>query len=104
MPLLDIKPYFSEVDKVIVGADRITKDAVFNKIGTYSHAVLAKTHGIPFYVAAPILHLRPRTIRGGCRDRGEGRRRGQADGPRDSSPRRAFQSTTRPSAPRPSTS
>ena len=27
MPLLDIKPYFSEVDKVIVGADRITKDA-----------------------------------------------------------------------------
>ncbi len=42
------------VDKVIVGADRITKDAVFNKIGTYSHAVLAKAHGIPFYVAAPI--------------------------------------------------
>jgi len=42
------------VDKVIVGADRITKDAVFNKIGTYSLAVLAKAHGIPFYVAAPI--------------------------------------------------
>ena len=42
------------VDKVIVGADRITKDAVFNKVGTYSHAVLAKAHGIPFYVAAPI--------------------------------------------------
>jgi methylthioribose-1-phosphate isomerase len=42
------------IDKVIVGADRITKDAVFNKIGTYSHAVLAKAHGIPFYVAAPI--------------------------------------------------
>jgi len=42
------------VDKVIVGADRITKDAVFNKIGTYSIAVLAKAHGIPFYVAAPI--------------------------------------------------
>jgi methylthioribose-1-phosphate isomerase len=41
------------VDAVIVGADRITEDAVFNKIGTYSHSVLAKAHGIPFYVAAP---------------------------------------------------
>jgi methylthioribose-1-phosphate isomerase len=42
------------IDKAIVGADRITKDAVFNKIGTYSHAVLAKYHRIPFYVAAPL--------------------------------------------------
>lgn len=42
------------VDKVIVGADRITQDAVFNKIGTYTHAVLAKEHDIPFYVAAPV--------------------------------------------------
>ncbi len=42
------------VDKVIVGADRITQDAVFNKIGTYTHSVLAKEHKIPFYVAAPI--------------------------------------------------
>lgn len=42
------------IDKVIVGADRITKDAVFNKIGTYTHAVLSKTHGVPFYVAAPL--------------------------------------------------
>ena len=42
------------IDKVVVGADRITKDAVFNKIGTYSHAVLARHHGIPFYVAAPL--------------------------------------------------
>jgi len=41
------------VDKVIVGADRIVKDAVFNKIGTYVIAVLAKEHGIPFFVAAP---------------------------------------------------
>jgi len=41
------------IDKVIVGADRIVKDAIFNKIGTYSHAVNAKHHGIPFYVAAP---------------------------------------------------
>jgi methylthioribose-1-phosphate isomerase len=41
------------VDLVIVGADRITRDAVFNKIGTYMHAVCARHHGIPFYVAAP---------------------------------------------------
>jgi len=41
------------VDKVIVGADRIVRDAVFNKIGTYTVAVLAKEHKIPFYVAAP---------------------------------------------------
>jgi methylthioribose-1-phosphate isomerase len=47
------------IDKVIVGADRITKDAVFNKIGTYSHAVLARHHGIPFYVAAPLSTFDP---------------------------------------------
>jgi methylthioribose-1-phosphate isomerase len=41
------------VNKVIVGADRIVQDAVFNKIGTYSVAVLAHEHNIPFYVAAP---------------------------------------------------
>ena len=41
------------VDKVIVGADRIVKDGVANKIGTYTVAVLAKEHKIPFYVAAP---------------------------------------------------
>jgi len=41
------------IDIVIVGADRITKDAVFNKIGTYMHAVCANAHQIPFYVAAP---------------------------------------------------
>jgi methylthioribose-1-phosphate isomerase len=39
---------------VIVGADRITANGdVANKIGTYSVAVLAKAHGVPFYVAAP---------------------------------------------------
>jgi methylthioribose-1-phosphate isomerase len=42
------------VDAVIVGADRITADAVFNKIGTYGLSVLARAHGIPFYVAAPL--------------------------------------------------
>ncbi|WP_290598052.1 MULTISPECIES: S-methyl-5-thioribose-1-phosphate isomerase [unclassified Archaeoglobus] len=41
------------VDKVIVGADRIVKDAVFNKIGTYTVSIVAKEYGIPFYVAAP---------------------------------------------------
>jgi len=42
------------VDKVLVGADRITKDGyVFNKIGTYQVAVLANRHGVPFYPAAP---------------------------------------------------
>ena len=42
------------VDKVVVGADRITKDGyVFNKIGTYQVAALAKRHRIPFYPAAP---------------------------------------------------
>jgi methylthioribose-1-phosphate isomerase len=41
------------VDKVIVGADRIVRDAVINKIGTFTIAVLAKEHEIPFYVAAP---------------------------------------------------
>jgi methylthioribose-1-phosphate isomerase len=42
------------VDKVIVGADRITRDGyVFNKIGTYQEAVLADRHGVPFYPAAP---------------------------------------------------
>lgn len=44
----------SMINKVIVGADRITKTGhVFNKIGTYQIAVLAKRHSIPFYCAAP---------------------------------------------------
>lgn len=43
------------IDCVIVGADRITSDGhVFNKIGTYQLATLAKRHGVPFYVAAPL--------------------------------------------------
>jgi len=43
------------VNKVIVGADRIVKTGhVFNKIGTYQVATMAKQHGIPFYVAAPL--------------------------------------------------
>ena len=42
------------VNHVITGADRIVKDAVINKIGTYSIAVLAREHHIPFYAAAPL--------------------------------------------------
>jgi methylthioribose-1-phosphate isomerase len=43
-----------EIDCVIVGADRIAANGyTANKIGTYSLAVLANAHGIPFYVAAP---------------------------------------------------
>jgi methylthioribose-1-phosphate isomerase len=44
-----------EVDLVIVGADRIAANGdTANKIGTYTLAVLAKRHGLPFYVAAPL--------------------------------------------------
>jgi len=46
------------IDLVVVGADRIARNGdVANKIGTYTLAVLAKEHGIPFYVAAPISTL-----------------------------------------------
>lgn len=47
-----------KVNKVIVGADRITANGDFaNKVGTYSLAILAKHHGVPFYVAAPVTTL-----------------------------------------------
>ena len=43
------------VNKIIVGADRILKTGhVYNKIGTYQVATMAKQHNIPFYVAAPL--------------------------------------------------
>lgn len=49
-----------EVQAVIVGADRITANGdTANKIGTYSLAVLARHHGIPFYVAAPLSTIDP---------------------------------------------
>ena len=49
-----------QVDAIWVGADRIAANGdVANKIGTYSLAVLAKFHGIPFYVAAPQTTLDP---------------------------------------------
>jgi methylthioribose-1-phosphate isomerase len=44
-----------KIQKMIVGADRIAANGdTANKIGTYSHSVIAKEHGIPFYVAAPL--------------------------------------------------
>lgn len=44
-----------KIDKIIVGADRIAANGdAANKIGTYSLAVLAKAHRIPFYIAAPL--------------------------------------------------
>jgi len=50
-----------EVDVVIVGADRIAANGdVANKIGTYALAVMAKRHGIPFYVAAPLSTFDPK--------------------------------------------
>ncbi|MDR4486842.1 MAG: S-methyl-5-thioribose-1-phosphate isomerase [Nitrospirales bacterium] len=49
----------------VVGADRIAANGdVANKIGTYSVAVLAKAHGIPFYVAAPASTIDMRTLTG----------------------------------------
>ncbi len=48
-----------KIDFAIVGADRITRDVVFNKIGTYMHAICAKNHSIPFYVAAPFSTFDP---------------------------------------------
>ncbi len=53
------------IKKIIVGADRIAANGdVANKIGTYTHAVLAKENAIPFYVAAPLSTLDPDTKSG----------------------------------------
>ena len=41
------------IDKVVVGADRVVQDAIINKIGTFSIAVIAYEYNVPFYVAAP---------------------------------------------------
>ncbi|MGH7575127.1 MAG: S-methyl-5-thioribose-1-phosphate isomerase, partial [Longimicrobiales bacterium] len=55
----------SAVDAVIVGADRIAANGdVANKIGTYALAVLARHHGVPFYVAAPVSTIDPDTPAG----------------------------------------
>lgn len=56
-----------EVDLVIVGADRIAANGdVANKIGTYSLAVAARYHGIPFFVAAPTSTIDVATPDGGA--------------------------------------
>src|SRR6476620_11041114 len=50
-----------EVDVVVVGADRMAANGdVANKIGTYGLAVMAKRHGMPFYVAAPLSTFDPK--------------------------------------------
>ncbi|MDQ7011001.1 MAG: S-methyl-5-thioribose-1-phosphate isomerase, partial [Mariprofundaceae bacterium] len=65
------------IDAVIVGADRVAANGdVANKIGTYMVAVLARRHGIPFYVAAPVSTIDPAVATGSDipieeRDRGE---------------------------------
>ena len=41
------------IDKVVIGADRIAKGGVVNKVGSFMVALAAKQHDIPFYVAAP---------------------------------------------------
>jgi methylthioribose-1-phosphate isomerase len=54
-----------KVDAVVVGADRIAANGdVANKIGTYSLAVLAAKHGVPFYVAAPLSTFDPALVSG----------------------------------------
>jgi len=54
-----------EVDVVVVGADRIAANGdVANKIGTYTLAVLARRHGIPFYVVAPLSTFDPKIASG----------------------------------------
>jgi methylthioribose-1-phosphate isomerase len=81
-----------EVDLVVTGADRIAANGdTANKIGTYALAVLARHHGVPFYVAAPSSTIDP-TLPSGAhipieeRDAGEVRRVGaQATAP-DGSP------------------
>ncbi len=53
------------VDRVVVGADRIAANGdTANKIGTYTVAVMAQRHGVPFYVAAPLSTIDPRTPTG----------------------------------------
>ena len=55
----------SQVDRVVVGADRIARNGdTANKIGTYTVAVLAHRHRVPFYIAAPTSTIDPRAASG----------------------------------------
>lgn len=54
-----------EIDLVVTGADRVARNGdTANKIGTYSIAVLAKEHKIPFYIAVPFSTIDPKTKSG----------------------------------------
>jgi len=54
-----------QVDRIVVGADRIAANGdAANKIGTYTLAVMAKRHGVPFYVAAPLSTIDRQTATG----------------------------------------
>ncbi len=81
-----------EVDLVVTGADRIAANGdTANKIGTYALAVLAKHHGVPFYVAAPFSTIDPAIASGREivieeRDAGEVRRVGPQQTAPDASP------------------
>ncbi|MBI2218613.1 MAG: S-methyl-5-thioribose-1-phosphate isomerase [Candidatus Rokubacteria bacterium] len=81
-----------EVDLVVTGADRIAANGdTANKIGTYSLAVLARHHGVPFYVAAPLSTIDPSIATGAEipieeRDGGEVRRVGGQQTAPDGSP------------------
>jgi methylthioribose-1-phosphate isomerase len=72
-----------EVDAVVVGADRIAANGdTANKVGTYALAVLARHHGVPFFVAAPSSTIDPATPTGAAipieqRDREEVARFGE---------------------------
>jgi methylthioribose-1-phosphate isomerase len=81
-----------EIDLVVTGADRIAANGdTANKIGTYSVAVLAKHHGVPFYVAAPFSTIDPTLPSGASipieeRDGAEVRRVGTQQTAPDASP------------------
>jgi len=54
-----------EIDFIVVGADRIAANGDFaNKIGTYTVAMMAKAHNVPFYVAAPLSTIDMQTATG----------------------------------------
>jgi methylthioribose-1-phosphate isomerase len=54
-----------KVDAVVVGADRVVANGdTANKIGTYSHAVSAEKHGVPFFIAAPTTTLDANLVTG----------------------------------------
>lgn len=58
--------YKQKIDKIIVGADRITRNGdTANKIGTYMIALAAREHGVPFYVTAPVSTFDRSTRTGG---------------------------------------